>query len=104
MNEGRLLRRRQSRLRQIAFYIAEDDYPQAMRFTADLCEACRALASFPRRYPVWSGVRSAAIRRRTYHRYGIYYRVAEDDDVVILRIVHGSRELDDESFTPAGRS
>lgn len=91
-------------LRQIAFYIAADDYAQAMRFAADLRAACRALVSFPRRYPVWSATKEATIRRRTYRRYGIYYRVADDEGVVILHIVHGSRELDDESFARAGTS
>lgn len=69
----------------------------------ELRQACEGLADFPGRFPLAENLEAIGIRRRSYHRYAIFYRV-DEDRVMILRIVHGSRELADESFTPAGRS
>lgn len=87
-------------LREIAFHIAEDDYPRAMRFVADLRQACHALSCFPRRFPIWSAAGDSPIRRRTYRRYAIFYRVQDTGQVEILRIAHGARELDELDLDP----
>jgi toxin ParE1/3/4 len=87
----------------IGDFIAADNPGRAVSFVQELRQACEGLASFPSRFPLAENLEAVGIRRRSYRRYAIFYRV-DEDRVVILRIVHGSRELDDESFTPAGTS
>jgi plasmid stabilization system protein ParE len=80
----------EANLRDIAFYIARDDFDGAMQFVERLREACHSLADFPSRFPIAEGLGSAGIRKRTYRDYVIHYRI-EDAGVSILSIAHGSR-------------
>ena len=73
--------------------------PFAASFVQELRRACEGLAKFPRRFPLARNLEAIGIRHRAYRRYVIFYR-ADEDRVLVLRIIHGSRAPDDESFAP----
>lgn len=78
-------------LEEIGDWIAQEDPLRAATFIADLRRASAALSRHPRRYPIASPVAAAGIRKKVYRRYLIFYRVQEQE-VQILRIIHGSRD------------
>jgi toxin ParE1/3/4 len=73
-------------------YIAEDNPRRADSFTGQLVDACVAIGHLPDGTPVLARYRSAGIRRRIHGRYLIFFRIAPDE-VEILRIVHGKRDV-----------
>lgn len=79
-------------LEAIGDYIALDDPDRALRFVAELREACERLAEFPARFPLVEGYRDVGIRRRSLGNYAIFYRVT-GDVVVVLHVVHGARDV-----------
>jgi plasmid stabilization system protein ParE len=80
----------EANLRDIAFYIARDDFNGAMQFVERVREACHSLAEFPSRFPLAEGLGNTGIRKRTYRNYVIHYRV-EDAAITIISIAHGAR-------------
>ena len=78
-------------LREIASYIAEDDPERAMSFVAELeeraAEAAARPLSFRERAYISPGLRAIA-----HGRYLIFFRDL-DDEVRIVRVVHGARDL-----------
>ncbi len=78
-------------LEEIGDWIAQENAIRAASFTAEIRKACASLARHPRRYPIASAVSSGEIRKKTYRRYLIFYRIL-DQEVQVVRVVHGSRD------------
>jgi len=78
-------------LESIGDYIARDDPARAHTFVAELRAQCQTIASAPlafrSRDELGPGLRSCAHRK-----YVIFYRV-EPDEVVVVRVLHGARDL-----------
>ena len=66
---------------------------RATTFVRELRGKCLSLAGFSRAFPLLPRYEHHDIRRRLYRNYLIFYRVT-GDDVEILRIVHGRRDLE----------
>lgn len=79
-------------LTDIGDWIARDDPDRAITFVQELRAACRDLATFPRAYPPCPRFGPAA-RRRNHGAYAIIYDVTAED-VHVLTVVHGARDLD----------
>ncbi len=75
----------------IGDWIAADNPARAETFIDELVERSHSLAQHPRRFPVATYVNGEAIRKLTHADYLIFYSVGEQE-VYILRIVHGSRD------------
>lgn len=78
-------------LEEIGDWIAQEDPLRATGFIAEIRKAAAALSRYGRRYPVVSQLAEQEIRKRSFRRYLIFYRMRATD-VQILRIVHGSRD------------
>jgi plasmid stabilization system protein ParE len=76
---------------RIADFIAADNPARALTFVDELEASCRALAEFPRRYPLVERYAEQGVRHRVHGNYLILYRV-EEGAVVVLRIVHGATD------------
>ncbi|MBX9877222.1 MAG: type II toxin-antitoxin system RelE/ParE family toxin [Candidatus Obscuribacterales bacterium] len=79
-------------LREIADFIAKDNLDAAIDFVERLRQRCADLLPFPavgrKRDEVRRGYRSV-----TEGKYVIFYRLFHEDELVIVRIVHGKRDL-----------
>ena len=77
-------------LRDIRRYIAENDSVVAKRFVGELVARCENLAAMPytgrERPELGDGLRSIP-----FGHYLILYRIA-DDNVEVLRVIHGARD------------
>ena len=78
----------------IAELIARDNLERALSFTYEIQEACYELADHPERFALLKGHETEKVRRRVFGNYLIVYRI-NDADVDVLRIVHGSMELNE---------
>lgn len=80
-------------LEGILDYIAQDNPERAVSFIASLKEQCRMLAAFP-----GLGAKREELARKLrlfpIGNYCIYYRVLEDGNVRIERVLHASRDVD----------
>ncbi|MEF2253041.1 type II toxin-antitoxin system RelE/ParE family toxin [Ralstonia solanacearum] len=78
-------------LESIADYIAQDNPARAFTFVRDLRGQCERLVLNPPGYrlrpELGDGMRSC-----TYGRYVIFF-VATPDEVIVIRILHGARDL-----------
>lgn len=76
---------------QIHDFIAQDNLAAASRFISRLKDRCNELLPFPgsgrKRDEIKSGYRSV-----TEGEYVVLYKVVEDE-LVIVRIIHGKRDL-----------
>ncbi|UDF02718.1 type II toxin-antitoxin system RelE/ParE family toxin [Asticcacaulis sp. AND118] len=79
-------------LEDIAFYIAEDNETRALSFTDEIERKCLSLANLSYRGAMRPNL-GQNIRILSHGRYNIYYRVG--DEVEILRILHGARQVDE---------
>ena len=79
-------------LAEIATFIGIDNPERAQTYVEELRAACRELGTFPRRFPPFPRLGPTA-RRRPFGNYLILYDV--DDDVNVVAVVHGARNLDD---------
>lgn len=79
-------------LEAIADYIGQDNPNRALSFTRELVARCKRIAIQPRAFPprdeFGSGIRAAV-----HGSYVILY-AERNDRLVIERIVHGARDLD----------
>ena len=79
-------------LEYIGKYIAQDNLDAAISFVKQLKRRCNELVPFPgvgrKLDEIGLGFRSVA-----EGEYVIFYRVTVDDNIEILRIVHGKRDL-----------
>ena len=80
-------------------YIARDSPYYARRFTERLVESVRTLRDFPRIGRQVPEADREDIRELIFHAYRIIYPV-EDQQVTILTVVHGSRDLGRRSPPP----
>jgi toxin ParE1/3/4 len=78
-------------LEDIADFIAQDDARRAASVVKELDAKARELAIFPRRFPLVPELVQFEVRRRLHHGYLIFYRIF-DEHVLVLRILHGSRD------------
>lgn len=73
--------------------IAQDSPERAVSFVASLKEQCRMLAAFP-----GLGARREELARKLrlfpIGHYCIYYRVLDEGNVRIERVLHASRDVD----------
>jgi toxin ParE1/3/4 len=80
-----------SDLTQIGDYIAQDNPDRALSFMRDLRAAALRLGEMPNAFPLVRRYEHHGIRCRAVGSYLIFYRV-QDDQVVILHIIHGARD------------
>jgi toxin ParE1/3/4 len=78
-------------LMAIGLYIADDNPSGAERLVAELEAKARDLAAWPQSHPARDDI-SPGLRAAVHGRYLLLYRDLEDE-VRIVRIVHGARDL-----------
>jgi len=76
---------------EIGHFIARDNPANAARFIDALQERCRLLASHPHLGRAREEL-GPELRSLSHGRYVIFYRAIEDG-VVIIRFLHGARDL-----------
>jgi toxin ParE1/3/4 len=76
---------------QIATYIARDDPPAARRWLANIDAIFTLLSTQPLMGTRVSSRRYGEIRQYSHGNYVIYYRPI-DDGIILLRVLHGSRD------------
>jgi len=77
-------------LEQIGDYIAQDNPERALSFVRELRDKCLSLANMPYGFALALGYEETGIRRRPHGDYLIFYRV-DNDIVVIISVLHGTR-------------
>lgn len=80
-------------LDRIAEHIEKDNPERAISFVGELREAARRLADLPRGYPLVPRYERHGIRRRSYRRYGILYRL-DSDRILVLRFLGPGQDYD----------
>ncbi len=79
-------------LTEIGRFIASNDVVRAASFVAEMRQTCEELTDRPKAYPVVVTCDERQLRRLVFGRYLIFYLV-EPDNVVIVRILHGARDV-----------
>jgi toxin ParE1/3/4 len=80
-------------------YIARDSPYYARRFTERLIEAVESLDDFPRSGRIVPEADRDDIRELIFHAYRIIYLI-EADEITIVTVVHGSRDLSRRGLPP----
>ena len=80
-------------LQAIADYIGQDSPRRALSFVGELREHCRTLAAQPRLHRLREEF-GPDVRGVVHGAYLILYTARDDGQVVIERVVHGARNLD----------
>ena len=80
-----------SDLEAIGDYIGQDNLARAHSFVLEIRNKCRKIASAPMTYKCRPEF-GEGIRSCTFGRYVIFYK-AEDDGVLIIRILHGAMDI-----------
>lgn len=94
MGEIKWTDRASSNLQAIHDYIARDSKTYANRFIKSLIKATTKLEILPRCGRIVPELESYGFREVTFQNYRIVYRVIEgSEDVEILAVVHGAREI-----------
>lgn len=88
-----ITREAEADLEGISDYIAADNPARALSFITEMREACTGLAQFPERFPLAPRYEHDNVRRRTFGRYLIFYRV-EPDKVIVLHVLHGASDYE----------
>jgi toxin ParE1/3/4 len=83
-------------LQEIGDYIARDNPQRAASFVAELLAHCQRLADHPEAYPARPEL-GEGLRSCVHQRYVIFFSVTPER-LRIERILHGSRDITDESF------
>jgi len=78
-------------LLEIGAYIADDNTVRAMSFLAELEAKARRIAERPNAFPARDDI-SPGLRAAVHGRYLLLFRDL-GDEVRIVRIVHGARDL-----------
>ena len=78
-------------LSEIRRYIARDNPVRAKSFIEDIRAHCRRLAINPLSHPVEPAL-DATARKAVHGSYLIFYD-AQDDGILVLRVLHGARDL-----------
>lgn len=82
-------------LQEIACYLQRQDARLSPRFRVGYTQTCQWIARNPFAGRVRKGLRPEGLRGRAvfgFPRHFIFYLV-DDDSVIILRVLHGSRDL-----------
>lgn len=94
MGKIRWTEKASSNLQAIYDYIARDSKTYANRFIMSLIRATKKLEIMPRCGRIVPELESYGFREVIYQNYRIIYRITEGtEDVEILAIVHGAREI-----------
>lgn len=80
-------------LEAIGDFIAADDPYRAVFFIDELLTVCTAIAERPRAYRRREDL-AEGLRQAVHGRYLILF-TADDEEIVIERVVHGARRLED---------
>jgi toxin ParE1/3/4 len=83
-------------LQEIGDYIARDNPQRAASFVGELLAHSQRIAEHPEAYPARPEL-SEGLRFCAHHRYVIFF-TASPERVRLERIIHGSRDITDESF------
>jgi toxin ParE1/3/4 len=81
-------------LREIGEYISQDNPKRALSYVRELREHCRRIAGKPRQHRPREEF-GAGVRGAVHGSYLILYTHRDDGLVVIERVVHGARDLDE---------
>ena len=81
-------------LEAIGDFIAQHDPERASSFVGELLEFCTQISERPRAYPRRDDL-AVGIRQAVYGRYLIFYRIEDGETILVTRIVHSARRLDD---------
>jgi toxin ParE1/3/4 len=83
----------------IVDYLRQRNPLAAVRFVEAAQATFEYLAEMPRAYPRLGcdDPRLADVRRRpltgAFHRYLVFYRVTDEDDVDVVRVLHSARDI-----------
>ncbi len=80
----------------IAEFIARDSPQYAAVFVREALETVERCGEFPEAASIVPEFDSSLLRERLIFGYRMIYRVAGPEDVEIVAIVHGARELPDD--------
>jgi len=80
-------------LSAIGEFIAEANPARAETFVEEITDRCQRLGFMPNAHPLIPRHEESGIRRYPFREYLILYRIVEQE-VEILRVVHGARDLD----------
>jgi len=83
-----------SDLGNIENYIAEDSPTVAQKFIQRIFERIEQLYDYPESGKVVDEFRNTKIRELVLKRYRIIYEIMSSNELIILRVIHGSRILD----------
>ncbi len=83
-------------LREIGDYIARDNPQRAGSFIEELVERTQQIARMPLAHPARDDL-APGLRARSHRHYIIFFTVT-DAGVRIERILHGSRDITEETF------
>jgi toxin ParE1/3/4 len=81
----------QADLEEISDYIRADNPMRAVSFLNEIVDVGEAISHMPRAFPLVPRLEQRGIRRRTFGRYLIFYRI-EAESVQILHVAHGARD------------
>ena len=81
-------------LQKIGDYIGQHNPVRAQSFVRELRDHCRRVAEYPRRHRLREEF-GAGVRGVVHGAYLILYTPRDDGLVVIERVVHGARDLDE---------
>lgn len=84
--------RAESDIFDIGAHVARENPQAAKRLIDALFDACAELAPFPERFAIAAEVGRPDVRRCLVGDYLIFY-VARREDVFVLRVTHGARDL-----------
>jgi toxin ParE1/3/4 len=82
-----------SDLMQIGDWIARENPHRAVTFIDELEQACRQVGEFPLSYPEMGLYQEDLVRRKVFKSYLIFYRVVQNQDAEILRVLHGAMDF-----------
>lgn len=86
----------ESDLREIGDYIARDNPRRAEGFIDELLVRSRQIADMPTAYPARNDL-APGLRACSHQRYIIFF-TATDTGVRIERIIHGARDITEETY------
>jgi plasmid stabilization system protein ParE len=78
-------------LEEIGDWISHDNPERAVSFVAELREACKAIGSSPRGYPLVDQARDPTLRRKVHGNYLIFFDIGTKT-IHVLHILHGARD------------
>jgi toxin ParE1/3/4 len=93
MGQIRWTEKASGHLQAIHEYISQDSTVYASRFIKSLIKATSKLESLPRCGRIVPELEDYGFREVIYVNYRIVYRIVNNDNIEILAVLHGAREL-----------